>query len=266
MKPSVLVTGASSGIGAAVAEALARQGFEVFGTSRRPEAAAGAPGIRWIAMDVCNDDSVRTGVEEVLTAVGRLDGLVCNAGYGIFGSVEEVPIEAARRQLETNFFGVLRCVRAVLPGMRAAGRGRIVLVGSLAGRAPIPFQAHYSASKAALDALALALRNELHPHGVGVSLVEPGDIDTAFNAAMDWGEPAHSAYGERIRRAERVIRESLPRAPGPEVVARAVVRALTARRPRVRYTAGADSWMVPVLRRLLPDILALRLIRDHFDV
>ena len=267
MKPSVLITGASSGIGAATAAYLARHGFQVFGTSRRPEAAAEkSPGIHWIPMDVCDDASVRAGVERVLAAAQRLDGLVCNAGWGIFGSVEEVPLEAAKSQFETNFFGVLRTLRAALPAMREAGHGRIAVVGSLAGRAPVPFWAHYSASKAALEALVLALRNELHRSGVTVSLVEPGDIDTGFNEGMDWGEPEGSAYGERIRRAERVIRESLPRAPGPEVVARAIHRALTARRPRVRYAVGAESWSVRIGRRLLPDGLILRLIRNHYQV
>ncbi|MGI9590912.1 MAG: SDR family NAD(P)-dependent oxidoreductase, partial [Myxococcota bacterium] len=153
-----------------------------------------------------------------------------------------------------------------LPHLRVSERGRIVLIGSLAGRAPIPFQAHYSASKAAVDALALALRNELHGTGVWVSLVEPGDIDTPFNEAMDWGDGEDSPYRERLERAEHVIRQSLPRAPGPQVVARAVHTALTATPPRVRYPVGAESRLVPLMRRLLPDWLALRLIRDHFDV
>jgi NAD(P)-dependent dehydrogenase (short-subunit alcohol dehydrogenase family) len=266
-KPSVLVTGASSGIGAATARLLQAEGFEVFGTSRRPEQLPpAAPDIRWVAFDVCDDESVQKGVEQVLAAVPRLDALVCNAGFGIFGSVEEVPIEAARAQLETNFFGCLRTLRAVIPPMREAGHGRIALVGSLAGRAPIPFQVHYSASKAAVDALALGLRNELHGSGVAVSLIEPGDINTPFNDVMQWGEPAESVYGDRIRECEAVIRESLPKAPPPEVVAQAIHRALTARRPRVRYAVGADSTTVPVLRRLLPDWLALRLIRSHFRI
>jgi len=141
-----------------------------------------------------------------------------------------------------------------------------VLIGSLAGRAPIPFQAHYSASKAAVEALALALRSELHGTGVWVSLVEPGDIDTPFNEVMDWGEHEGSPYGERLANAERVIRASLPRAPGPEVVARAVHRALTTTPPRVRYAVGADSKLVPLARRLLPDWLTLRLIRSHFEI
>jgi NAD(P)-dependent dehydrogenase (short-subunit alcohol dehydrogenase family) len=267
VKPSVLITGASTGIGAATALRLLHRGFEVFGTSRHPESArASRPELRWVALDVREDASVREAVAQVLAAVPRLDALVCNAGFGIFGSVEEVPLEAARAQFETNFFGVLRVLRAVLPGMREGRAGRVVLVGSLAGRAPIPFQAHYSASKAAVDALALALRNELHGSGVRVSLVEPGDIRTGFNESIDWGDPAASAYGERIRRAERVVRDSLQAAPGPEVVARAVERALRARRPRVRYAVGADARLVPLGRRLLPDALVLRLLRGHFDV
>ena len=267
MQPSVLITGASSGIGAAAAGYLAARGFTVFGTSRRPaEAAARAPQVRWIEMDVCDDGSVAKALEAVHAAAPRLDALVANAGFGIFGSVEEVPLESARAQLETNFFGVLRLLRAVLPGMRERGSGRIAVVGSLAGRAPIPFQAHYSASKAALDALVLALRNELHGSGVEVSLIEPGDIDTGFNAVMEWGDPARSAYGERIRNTERVIRESLPKAPKPDVVARAIHHALTARRPRVRYAVGREALPVSIGRRLLPDRWVLKFIRDHFGI
>ena len=185
---------------------------------------------------------------------------------GIFGSVEEVSIDEARRQFETNFFGVLRTVRAALPAMREAGHGRIVLVGSLAGRAPIPFQAHYSATKAAIDALAGSLRAELHGRGVHVSLVEPGDVDTPFNDAMDWGAFEGSPYREALDRCERVIRESLPKAPKPIVVARAIERALTETNPRVRYPCGADSWGVPLGRRLLPERSFLAIVRRHFDL
>jgi len=212
MGPAVLVTGASSGIGAATASLLSERGFTVFGTSRRAEGRSTPAGVRWVAMDVRDEESVRAAVTKVLGEAGRLAGAVCNAGNGIFGSVEEVPIELAREQFETNFFGTLRTLRAVLPSMREGGSGRIVVVGSLAGRAPIPFQAHYSASKAALDALVLSLRNELHGTGVLASLVEPGDVATPFNDAIDWGEPVASVYGERLRRVEQVVRESLPRA------------------------------------------------------
>lgn len=267
MSQSVLVTGASSGIGAATAAHLAARGFRVFGSSRDPGALpAEAPAIEWVAMDVCDEAAVQAAVAQVLERSGGLDALVCNAGFGIFGSVEEVSIEEARAQFDTNFFGVLRCLRATLPGMRARAHGRVVLLGSLAGRAPIPFQAHYSASKAAVDALVLALRNELRGQGVSVSLVEPGDIRTPFNEATDFSSAAGSAYAPRIQRCRQVVEDSLPRAPGPEVVARAVHRALRARRPRVRYPVGPDSWLAPLGRRWLPDWLTLRLIRSHFRV
>jgi NAD(P)-dependent dehydrogenase (short-subunit alcohol dehydrogenase family) len=222
--------------------------------------------VHWIQMDVHDEASVEAGFRAALETAPDLGAVVCNAGVGIFGSVEEVTIEAAREQFETNVFGMLRTLRGALPHLRKRGRGRVVLVGSLAGRAPIPFQAHYSATKAATDALALALRNELRPHGVQVSLVEPGNIDTPFNTSTDFAGSGNSAYGERIARARQVVEESLSRAPGPEVVARAVHRALTARWPRVRYAVGPDSWLVPFGRRCLPDFLMLRFIRDHFRV
>ena len=267
MKQSVLVTGASSGIGAATAKHLENTGFRVFGTTRRPESLPpGAPDIEWVAMDVCDEASVGSAVQQVLAAAGALDALVCNAGFGIFGSIEEVTLDEAHAQFETNFFGVLRCLQAVLPGMRERAAGRVVLVGSLAGRAPLPFQAHYSASKAAIDTLALSLRNELHGLGVSVSLVEPGDIRTPFNEATDFSASTHSAYATRIQNCRRVVEEALPKAPGPEVVARAIHRALTARHPRVRYPVGPDSWNVPCGRRLLPDWLTLRLLRSHYRV
>lgn len=265
MARSVLITGASSGIGARTAEWLATRGFQVFGTSRNPQPDAGGS-ISWVAMDVRDEPSVRKAVAQVLEVVPKLDAVVCNAGYGIFGSVEEVDLPAAQEQFDTNFFGVLRTLRAVLPGMREAGSGRVVLVGSLAGRVPIPFQAHYSATKAAVDALAGALHNELFASGVRVSLVEPGDIATPFNDAMDWGDAGPSAYGDAIRKTRQVIEESLPLAPGPDRVARAIHHALTARRPRVRYAVGREALPVALARRLLPDRWTLALIRRNFHL
>ncbi len=264
MSRSALVTGASSGIGAATALLLARQGWRVFGTSRRPPAAAQS-GVEWIEMDVRDEASVRAGVA-LASRAGGLDALVCNAGFGIFGSIEEVPLATAREQFDTNVFGVLSCLRAVVPDFRSRRSGRIVVVGSLAGRAPIPFQAHYSATKAAVDSLTQALRIELAPYGVAVSLVEPGDIRTAFNDATDFSLASRSAYGARVARCEEVIRRSLDRAPPPTVVARTVLRALSARRPRIRYPVGPSSRLVPLGRRLLPDGIAERLVRLHFQV
>ena len=149
-------------------------------------------------MDVRDAASVEAAVRDLVSAAGSLHALVCCAGYSVFGSVEEVAIDQARAQLETNVIGTLTTLRAALPHLRAS-RGRVVVLGSLAGRAPIPFQAHYSASKAALDALTLALRMETAPFGVAVSLVEPGDIRTPFNDNMEWGPgaDARSPYAER---------------------------------------------------------------------
>jgi NAD(P)-dependent dehydrogenase (short-subunit alcohol dehydrogenase family) len=158
---TVLVTGASSGIGRATAELLAASGFRVFGASRRPPPAPLA-GVHdaWLQVDVRDAASVDAAVRDLVSAAGALHAVVCCAGYSGFGSVEEATIEQARGQLETNVIGTLTVLRATLPRLRAT-RGRVVVVGSLAGRAPIPFQAHYSASKAALDALTLALRVEM---------------------------------------------------------------------------------------------------------
>jgi len=259
------VTGASSGIGAAAAKRLAAGGFAVYGASRSARQAS--DGIRWLALDVRDEASVQRAVDEIVSAEGALYGAVCNAGIGIFGSVEETPMERARAQFETNVFGVLHTLRAVLPPMRAARAGRIAIVGSLAGRAPIPFQAHYSATKGAIESLALALHNEVRALGIHVALIEPGDIDTGFNDATDWGDTAaKSAYGAPIQSAERVIRESLPKAPGPEVVANAILHALESRRPRVRYSVGPDSKLVPLGKRLLPERAVLAMIRAHFEV
>lgn len=271
--PCLLITGASSGLGAAMAERMLARGWRVLGTSRNPPtptaapATGAGPSVEWIPMDVCDDASVEAGLATVFERTPRLDGLVCNAGWGIYGSVEETDLARARAQLETNFFGVLRVLRPVLRHMRERDAGRILLVGSLAGRAPIPFQAHYSASKAAIEALASALANEIEPFGVEVSLIEPGDIDTAFNDGMDWGErPTDSPYADRAARCERTIRASLPKAPGPEIVADAVEHALTSPRPRFRYAVGREAWLVGLGKRLLPDRLSLKTIRDHFGI
>lgn len=264
--PSVLITGGTSGIGAAASTALASKGYQVFAASRNEPTTPLGDGINWVAMDVCDSESVDKAVTQVLSACGSLDALVCNAGFGIFGSIEEVSMKNANRQFDTNLGGTLRTIKRVLPQMREGRTGRIALVGSIGGRAPIPFQAHYSASKAAVEAIAGSLFNEVRPCGVHVSLIEPGDINTPFNAAMDWEEGEGSHYAERIRRCEDVIRESLPKAPGPEVVADAIVKALTSARPRFRYTVGPDSFLLPFAKRFFTDGLVLRFIRDHFKV
>lgn len=263
---TMLVTGASSGIGEAVAKHFATRGDRVFGTSRRQRSDKG-DGIEWLALDVCDDASVDAANAELMKRTDTIDAAVLCAGFGIFGSVEDVTIDAARAQLETNYFGVLRCLRALLPTMRAQGHGRLLVVGSLAGRVPIPFQSHYSASKAALESTVMAMRTELTGTGVETVLIEPGDIATPFNEAMDWRtSPTDSAYRAKLERCEQVIRESLPKAPGPAVVVRAVEKAIDARRPRARYAVGDEALLAGIAKRLLPDWLANRAIASHFGL
>ena len=264
-KKTVLITGASSGLGAEMAKRMVSLGWRVFRTSRKPQASK--DGIEWVAMDVCEDASVQSALDSIYATAEHLDGVVCNAGWGIYGSVEETSLHRARAQFETNFFGVLRVLTPVLARMRERNSGRILLVGSLSGRAPIPFQAHYSASKAAIESLAFGLANEIHPFEISVSLIEPGDINTAFNDVMDWGDrPANSPYADRIANSERAIRESLPKSPGPEVVADAVAHALTAKNPKLRYAVGREARLVGIAKRLLSDRLSLKTIRDHFGI
>jgi short-subunit dehydrogenase len=273
-RKSVLITGASSGLGAAMAERMVSRGWRVFGTSRKPQTPTTPPktprsknGIEWVVMDVCDDASVTAGLESVHTSVEHLDGLVCNAGWGIYGSVEETDLERVRAQFETNFFGVLRVLTPVLTRMRERNTGRILLVGSLSGRAPIPFQAHYSASKAAIESIAFGLANEIEPYDVSVSLIEPGDINTAFNDVMDWGSAQeNSPYVARMAKSEKTIRESFATCPGPKIVADAVEHALTARRPKLRYPVGNEATLVGLGKRFLSDRLSLKTIRDHYGV
>lgn len=251
-----LVTGASSGIGRACAAELHAAGWRVFGASRRAGAGQLAPeGFALLPMDVDSGESVERAVAALLEqSGGRLDLVVNCAGWGIAGSVEDTSVEEARRQFETNLFGVWRVCRAVLPALRRQRSGTVVNVGSLAGLIGIPFQGAYSASKFALEGLTEALRMELRPFGVRVALLEPGDFRTEFTARRVYAAAADSpAYAARMRRAVGVMEHDERHGADPREAARAVLRIARARRPRLRYTAGPPfARALPLLRRLLP--------------
>ena len=261
----VLVTGASSGIGAACADRLHATGWTVVGASRR-----GTSGGTWrpATVDVDDDASVTACVDEVLAEHGRLDAVVAAAGWGLAGAAERTPIADARAQFETNFWGAVRTVDAVLPTMRAQGSGRIVLMSSIGGQIAIPFQAFYSASKFALEGYGEALAYEVAPFGVQVTLVQPGNFATGFTAARSTvasapDDPYASAATNAIA---QMARDEAGGAP-PDAVAAAVTKVLAAARPARRVSVGpAGERAGLVAKRLLPHRLFERAARSSLGV
>lgn len=250
---AVLVTGASSGIGQAVARHLAARGWRVFGTSRRE--ATSFDGVNMVVMDADDDQSVARAVAFVVERTGRLDAVVNNAGWALMGPIEDTSIAAARAQMETNFFGALRVCRAALPIMRAQGAGHIVNISSLAGVFGMPFSGIYSASKFAVEGLSESLRLEVRRYGVRVVLVEPGDTQTQLPLRRRTVQPAQgaSAYQEVFDRFQAKQARDEAKAPPPDAVAALVERILRNPRPAMRYSAGMwDQRMVLPLKRWLP--------------
>ncbi len=244
-----VVTGASSGIGAATARGLAAAGFRVFGASRRAPAGP-ATGIEHVTIDVDDDSSVRGGVAEVLRDAGRIDVLVNNAGYLCAGAVEEVSIADAKAQFETNYFGVVRMSSAVLPGMRERRRGHIITVSSLAGLVPVPYWGQYNASKFAVEGLMETLRHEVRPFGIQVALVEPGNIKTPFYARPQ--ATGMDAYAGPRGRAFAAMAEFERNAPGPDVVAGKVVAIAENAHPALRNKVTKEATQFTLLRWALP--------------
>ncbi|MEU8122296.1 oxidoreductase [Spirillospora sp. NPDC049024] len=261
MTTAVLITGTSSGIGRATAERLAaRAELTVYATARRPETIAGLAeaGARVLALDVTDEESMRAAVRAVEAEHGAVGALVNNAGYGEYGTIEETDLDGVRRQFETNVFGLARMTQLVLPGMRTAGRGRIVNVGSMGGRIVFPAGGYYHASKYAVEALTDALRFEAAPFGIKVSLIEPGLIRTSFGetAAHTLAGSAGSAgpYAALNAAADRQMAASYRNAAlsaPPESVAKVIERAVTAARPRSRYVVTPAARALIHTRRLL---------------
>lgn len=264
----VIVTGATSGIGRCVAERLRGKGYRVYGAARRPEA-AGELGFKVVRLDVDSDDSVEGCVRGILEAEGSIDVLVNNAGFGIAGSVEETSIAEAMAQFETNYFGAVRMCRAVLPGMREKGSGLIVNMSSIGGLVSTPFQAHYCASKFALEGLSEGLRMEVKPFGIKVALVEPGDFKTGFTAGrkVAAGADKGGAYGRRFAVAFKKIEEAEENGPDPTRIAEAVERIIGTRSPRLRYVvAPAPQNLIAPLKRALPWEAIEKIVMANFGV
>lgn len=264
----VLITGASSGIGQACARRLARRGYRVFGTSRRPQPEA-EEAFEMIRMDVTDDDSVREGFATVLERSGRIDVVVNNAGYGLAGAVEDTSIDEAREQFETNFFGLLRVCRAVLPHMREQRAGTIVNISSLGGLIALPFAGMYCATKFAVEGVSEALRMEVRPFGVHVVLIEPGDTRTAFteNRRQTQASQSASAYADRMQRALAVVERDEQTGIAPEAVARLLEQILRKRSPRLRYRVASRSQRLAVVAaKLMPSGVFEGLLSRYYRV
>jgi NAD(P)-dependent dehydrogenase (short-subunit alcohol dehydrogenase family) len=195
-KEVALVTGATSGLGAAIAARLAKEGFLVYGTGRNPSANGEAEhsGVRYLSMDVRSDEAVNGVIADLVHREGRIDLLVACAGMGIAGAVEDTKVADIALQMDVNFLGTVRTVKACIAPMRKQGKGKIVIVGSLAGRTGMPYQAFYSSSKFALEGFVESLRYELRPFNIGVCIVEPGDFRTGFTAARRKTDVVSDAY------------------------------------------------------------------------
>jgi short-subunit dehydrogenase len=254
-----LVTGASSGIGQATALRLRDAGLIVYGVARRTDRMQNLEkhGIRTLAMDVTDEESTTFAVKQILAQAGRIDVLVNNAGYGSYGAVEDVPLEEARRQFEVNLFGAARLIQLVLPGMRERRSGTIVNITSMGGKIYTSFGAWYHATKFAFEAFSDCLRIETKDFGIDVVIVEPGAI------ATEWGSIAADhldktsgagAYAKHAKSVARVFRSesTAKQSSSPDVIGKAIVKAVTTRRPKTRYAVGAGAKPLIFMHRWLP--------------
>ena len=275
MKGPVLITGCSTGIGRATAERLAAAGHTVYATARRPEAVADleAKGCRTLALDVTDEGSMKAAVDAVEEAEGAVGALVNNAGYSQSGAVESVRLDDVRAQFETNVFGLIRMSQLVLPGMRAAGRGRIVNVGSMGGRLTFPGGGVYHATKYAVEALSDAMRFELAGFGVQVVLIEPGLITTEFASAAPAsieegtaGDGPYAEFNQAVGKATAGAYQGPTAKLGgpPEAVAKVIDKALTSRRPRARYLVTPSARLIAGQRKLLSDRMWDRFVGTQF--
>ncbi|WP_374650512.1 oxidoreductase [Dongia sp.] len=250
-RKTAIVTGASTGIGRASAEALAHAGFRVFGTSRR--AADSDPrDVSMLTCDVTDDAAVASVVSTVLARTGRIDLLVNNAGLSLLGAAEESSISQIQNLFDVNLFGVIRMTNAVLPLMRQRGEGRIVNISSVLGLIPAPYSAHYAATKHALEGYSESLDHETRAFNVRVVLVEPAYTRSAFEQNTLTADSMLKEYDEARASARALLKDTIAVGDTPESVAEAVLLAATAGRPRRRYPSGKMARQVSMLRRFVP--------------
>lgn len=264
----VLITGASSGIGKAIAEHLQKNHFRVYGTSRKPQDQNSTSPFPLIAMDVTKPETIVSAVNEVLDKAGKIDVLINNAGVGITGPIEETPDAEIRKAFDTNFFGPLQVIKAVLPGMRANGGGLVINITSIAGYMGLPFRGIYSATKGALELTTEAYRMELKNFNIDMVNVAPGDFATniaagRFHAPLLKDSPYREAYGNTLE----LMNQHVDQGKNPQEMADAVLKIIRTKNPRGHYKVGDNMQKFSVvLKRILPDKLYERLLLKHYKL
>ena len=254
----ILITGCSTGIGRASADLLVKAGYTVYATARREESLAelAAAGARTLRLDVTDEESMRAAVATVSQAHGSVGTLINNADYGEYGTIEETDLDAVRRMFETNVFGLARLTQLCLPGMREAGGGLVLNVGSMGGRIAFPVGGYYHATKYAVEGLTDALRNEVREFGIAVSLIEPGPIRTNFeesinsSAAVDNPNSPYAALVTKVQAVNADAYASKVLSVGPEAVARTILKAVEAQAPKSRYLVTPAARAMVHARRL----------------
>ena len=273
----VLITGCSTGIGRSTAERLAAAGHTVYATARQPETIADleAKGCVTMALDVTEEASMRAAVERIEGEEGAVGSLINNAGYSQSGAIETVDLDAVRRQYETNVFGLIRMTQLVLPGMRRAGRGRIVNISSMGANFTFPGGGIYHSTKYAVEAISDALRFEVEAFGVDVVVIQPGAIRTDFDkaavASLDAAAgAADDVYGEFNSHVGQATKEAYEKGPmkllggEPDAVAKVIERAITAKRPRTRYRVTPSATLLINQSHLMPDRIWDRFVATQF--
>lgn len=256
-KPVVFVTGGSSGIGRETALALNKAGCRVYEGSRRESC---IDGITHIALDVTKEESANAAVSEIISREGRIDILINCAGSGISGAVEFTMLSEAEKQMDINFFGTVNMTRAVLPYMRKAKSGRIVNISSVAAAFPIPFQAYYSASKAAINAYTRALINEVKPFGITTTAIQPGDIKTGFTAAREKSAAGDEEYGGIISRSVAKMEKDEENGMDASTAGRMIAKIALSKHCKPIYTLGLSYKLLCLAGKLLPVSLANKII------
>ena len=251
---TVLITGATSGIGLSIANKLHYQRFKVYGTSRIPDKHQHKVNFELLPLDITSETSIQNCIALFLTKSETLDILINNAGIGICGSAEETSNELAYKQLETNFWGAVKMTKAALPLMRQQRKGKIITTGSLAGLIGVPFQSFYAASKHALEGFFKSLRFEVKSFGIKVSVVEPGFFKTNLNQAFEYAESTIKDYDETRTNALRVFSSSIENAPLPDPIAETVFKIIQAKNPKFSYRVGKDARLLPILQFLFNPI------------